>query len=104
MKWQFNKYMWLLRKFSGYPLALNMSLIKLTIETMAQCNVFFDYMNRPHPNIRFTKEVEQDQSLSFLDIKIQRCEDGTLATTVNLLSQAFIYNGLVTYLNNLKLV
>ena len=49
---------------------------------MVQCNVFFDYMNRQHPNIRFTKEVEQDQSLPFLDIKIKRCEDDTLATTV----------------------
>ena len=54
----------------------------LNFETTAQCNVFFDYMNRQHPNIRFTKEVEQDQFLPFLDIKIKRCEDGTLATTV----------------------
>ena len=31
---------------------------------------------------QFTKEVEQDQSLPFLDIKINRNQDGTLSTSV----------------------
>ena len=33
---------------------------------------FVDYMNTKHPNIRFTFEIEDQNSLSFLDIKIIR--------------------------------
>ena len=33
---------------------------------------FVDYMNTKHPNIRFTFETEDQNSLSFLDIKIVR--------------------------------
>ena len=33
---------------------------------------FVDYMNTKHPNIRFTFEVEDQNSFSFLDIKIIR--------------------------------
>ena len=39
-------------------------------------------MNRQLPNFKFTKEVEQDQSLPFLDIQIKRNEDGTLNISV----------------------
>ena len=54
----------------------------LLFGTKAQCNVFFEYLNKQHPNIKFTKEVEQDQSLPFLDIKINQNQDGTLTTSV----------------------
>ena len=33
---------------------------------------FVDYMNKKHPNIRFIFEVEDQNSFSFLDIKIIR--------------------------------
>ena len=33
---------------------------------------FVDYMNTKHPNIRFTFETEDQNSFSFLDIKIIR--------------------------------
>ena len=33
---------------------------------------FVDYMNTKHPNIRFTFEIEDQNSLSFLDKKIIR--------------------------------
>ena len=33
---------------------------------------FVDYMNRQHPNIKFTFEVEENSNFSFLDIKICR--------------------------------
>ena len=33
---------------------------------------FADYMNTRHPNIRFTFEIEDQNSFSFLDIKIIR--------------------------------
>ena len=32
--------------------------------------MFVDYMNVKHPNIRFTFEIEDQNSFSFLDIKI----------------------------------
>ena len=33
---------------------------------------FVDYMNTKHPNIRFTFEIEDQNSFSFLDMKIIR--------------------------------
>ena len=58
----------------------------LLFGTKAQCNVFFEYLNKQHPNIKFTKEVEQDQSLPFLDIKIKiRMEHYQLLSLGNLL-------------------
>ena len=50
--------------------------------TKAQCDVFFNYLNSRHPNIKFTKEVENDNSLPFLDIKIIRDEHSLLSTSV----------------------
>ena len=50
--------------------------------TKAQCDVFFHYLNSRHPNIKFTKEVENDNSLPFLDIKIIHDEHSLLSTTV----------------------
>ena len=45
----------------------------------AQCDVFFNYR---HQNIKFTKEVENDNSLPFLDIKITRNEESLISTSV----------------------
>ena len=39
-------------------------------------------MNNLHKNIKFTKEIESNNSLAFLDILITRQPDGTLSTTV----------------------
>ena len=50
--------------------------------TKAQCDVFFNYLNSRHPNIKFTKEVENDNSLPFLDIKIIPDEHSLLSTSV----------------------
>ena len=33
---------------------------------------FVDYMNTKYPNIRFTSEIEDQNSFSFLDIKLIR--------------------------------
>ena len=33
---------------------------------------FVNYMNTKHPNIKFTSEVEENDSFSFLDVKITR--------------------------------
>ena len=37
-----------------------------------ECDVFLDYMNRQHPNIRFTIEKEVGGRLSFLDVNIDK--------------------------------
>ena len=36
---------------------------------------FVDYINAKHPNIRFTFEIEDQNSFSFLDLKIIRNTD-----------------------------
>ncbi|XP_069678727.1 uncharacterized protein dlp [Periplaneta americana] len=43
---------------------------------------FQEYLNNIHPNIQFTKEVEKDGCLPFLDILISRKSDGTLGHRV----------------------
>ena len=42
---------------------------------------FFDYMNAQNYNIKFTKEDEDNNILSFLDVLVTRV-DGTLCTSV----------------------
>ena len=54
----------------------------LVFGSRAQCDVFFNYLNSRHPNIKFTKEVENDNSLPFLDIKITRNEELLISTSV----------------------
>ena len=36
---------------------------------------FFNYLNDKHPNITFTKEIESNGTLSFLDIKISKSDN-----------------------------
>ena len=42
---------------------------------------FWNYLNRHHKNIRFTSEIENENSISFLDIKISR-DNNKLTTSV----------------------
>ena len=54
----------------------------LTFHNQAEMDLFFEFMNNLHKNIKFTKEIESNNSLAFLDILITRQPDGTLSTTV----------------------
>ena len=47
-----------------------------------QSQVFFNYLNNQHQNIKFTMEEEQNNILPFLDIKITRKDDAILSTSV----------------------
>ena len=53
----------------------------LMFEKRNQVKKFLKYMNTRHNNIKFTLEEEENDSLSFLDIKITR-ENGKLTTSV----------------------
>ena len=44
--------------------------ILMTSKKSLMC--FFQYMNKKHPNISFTYEIEQDNSIPFLDILVSR--------------------------------
>jgi hypothetical protein len=54
----------------------------LIFKTKTICNVFFDYMNKQHPNIKFTRDDENNNELPFLDILIKRNCDGLLETCI----------------------
>ena len=42
---------------------------------------FLDYINNKHPNISFTKEIENNGSLSFLDVKVAKNLETALPET-----------------------
>lgn len=44
----------------------------LLFHDRSHVNLFLDYMNSKHPNIKFTYETEQKNKLNFLDIAIER--------------------------------
>ena len=43
--------------------------------------MYFEYLNKLHPNIKFTKQDELDNTLPFLDVLITR-DDGLLNTSI----------------------
>ena len=44
----------------------------LLFRKQSHCSQFFHYLNNKHPNIRFTVEHEQNNTLPFLDVKLER--------------------------------
>ena len=53
----------------------------LLFENADQVDKFLQYLNAQHPNIKFTKEMEREGSLSFLDILITK-DDNKFVTSV----------------------
>ena len=43
---------------------------------------FREYLNKQHPNIQFTSEVENNRILNFMDISIKRNQDDSFTTSV----------------------
>ena len=43
---------------------------------------FFQYLNEQHHSIKFTREDEKDNCLSFLDVQITKNADGTFGTSI----------------------
>ena len=55
----------------------------LMFQDPSHVDQFLQYINNKHPNINFTKEVENDGALSFLDVQIlKNLESGQLETSV----------------------
>ena len=53
----------------------------LLFESIDQADKFLQYLNAQHPNIKFTKEMEMDGSLSFLDVLVAK-DDNKFVTSV----------------------
>ena len=47
-----------------------------------EANEFFRYLNERHPNIKFTDEKENLNKLPFLDVQIEKLENGNFQTSV----------------------
>ena len=58
---------------------------------------FFNYLNLQHPNIKFTLEKEINNSLSFLDVKINKLMDNSCITSIH---RKKTYTGLLTNFNS----
>ena len=54
----------------------------LVFNTRSDMLSFFKWMNKQHPSITFTKEEEQDNKLSFLDVLLTRTTDGSIVTSI----------------------
>ena len=46
------------------------------------CELFFEYFNTQHRNIKFTLEHETSDCISFLDVLVTRNEEGTIETSM----------------------
>ena len=47
----------------------------LLFKNVRHVDLFLNYVNSKHPNIRFTKELEEDKKLSFLDVTVTRIDN-----------------------------
>ena len=47
----------------------------LLFRDQSHCSLFFNYLNQQHSSIKFTVETESNNSLPFLDCKVERCGD-----------------------------
>ena len=54
----------------------------LIFNSQKSSDVFFEYLNKLHPNIKYTKQDEHDNTLPFLDVLITRDIDGLLNTSI----------------------
>ena len=70
-----------IENFEGVkPLFYRHYVDNIFVENQKQAMEFFEYINQQHSNINFTKEVNKNGKLAFLDVLINNCE--ALATTV----------------------
>ena len=54
----------------------------LVFENQADMDVFFQWINQQHSQIKFTCEKEENGTLPFLDVLVQRTTDGSLCTSI----------------------
>ena len=71
-------------------------LILCLFENKIQGFAFHDYINKQHPNIKFTSEEQENSALPFLDILIDNSGD-KIKTSVN---HKPTYTGLLTNFNS----
>ena len=70
----------------------------LIFENESNMDSFFSYISNLHPNIKFTRETEQNNNTSFLDISITR----QFVYTINPLLQVFTLDGIVSFPKHTK--
>ena len=46
------------------------------------CELFYEYINKQHPNIKFTLDIEENESLPFLDVLVSMSADGVVSTSL----------------------
>ena len=46
------------------------------------CELFFDFLNLQHKNIKFTLEIENNDCIPFLDVLVTRTVDGFISTSL----------------------
>ena len=54
----------------------------IVINNREDCELYFEYFNTQHRNIKFTLEHETSDCISFLDVLVTRNEEGTIETSM----------------------
>ena len=60
----------------------NVDDIFLVFNDRDDCELFHEYMNRQHPNIKFTLDIEENECLPFLDVLVSRSADSVVSTSL----------------------
>ena len=70
----------------------------MILQNRTQAECFLNYLNRQHSNIEFTQELEENNSLPFLDILVTHVDNGF---TTNLYRKK-TFTGLYTHFHSLS--
>jgi predicted GIY-YIG superfamily endonuclease len=74
-----------LSKYTGNPPIVYKRYVDdifLTFNDRDDCELFYDFLNCQHKCMKFTLEIEKDNSLAFLDVLVSRSDDGNISTSL----------------------
>ena len=76
-------------------------------DSVQQCDAFLDRLNNLHPSLKFTVEHEQNNTLSFLDVRVEKSNDEIVTSIYRkptFTGQYIVFDSYCSYLYKVNLV